>query len=90
MKDQLLELSTICRETIGASVELMFLKTGDFRVKINRGNDVKAVLLEPVRDPEIAMKNAIIHIMERRRPLNATFPGMPIGAKFTMKKETAW
>lgn len=90
MKDLLIEFSSLVRVTLGVSVDISVLKTGEYKVKFNRGNDVSAENRPSFRDPEDAIKDAIKYLHEKRRPIRQFTPGLPPEATHTIKRETAW
>ncbi len=87
MKDKLLELSALCRETVGASCQLNLLKTGKFKMEfpqiLNKSH------FSPDEDPKYVVQEAIDHIRLHRKPLLPGTPrdGMNPECKYTLKKQ---
>lgn len=87
MKEQLLELSRVCRETTGASCNLVILKNGKFKIEFPQVK-LKSTF-EPNSCPEVVIQGAIDYIMTKRELLLPTTPrdGMNPESKYTIKKQ---
>lgn len=87
MKDKLIELMNLSKETVGASCTLSLLKNGKFRVQFLQDRDPFPVPEDS--DPEVAVTSAIMHIKAKRQPLEYNphnKQSITAGSTHTMKK----
>lgn len=87
MKDKLIHLSQLARETVGASCQFVILKNGRFKVEFTQIG--KKSDHNPASDPETAIDEAISRILSKREPLLASTPrdGMNPESRFTLKRQ---
>ena len=87
MKEKLIQLSHLARETVGASCQIVILKNGRFKVEFTQIG--KKSDHSPASDPETAIDEAITRILSKRELLLPGIPrdGMSPESRFTLKKQ---
>lgn len=87
MKNKLIELSRLARETVGASCSLVIMKNGKFKIEFGQiGLKSDHAQRE---DPETCIDEAIERILNKRELLLPNTPrdGMAPEVQYTMKKQ---